>query len=558
MNPTTRTALAIVVLSFAAVSPPAAAAQGCPSDAGPDIIAGDLSGFANYTSFDGLEALSFGTTSCNVGDAALDVIAGTNDHEVVGQGLYRLKDHGGWWAMEQVGMSWLLHGFCALGTSVCCSNCAPTDCTSIGVGCSDPHSPSINGSQSLLGPRWQVDAHTGAFAFPFANPPFFGSAARRLQVGLADLEPTAGSTTRYFGEVHYVSPDDAAAGNGDNNASFREIQVSGGGSAWTFGPFVGPTERERPAVEAWRDADPGVTLTSIRVPGEGLLVLASRVTVLGAGRWHYEYALYNMNSHESVRSFSIPVSEATDVTHVGFHDVAYHDGDGEGSVDFDGTDWPALQQGGALTWSTDAFSTNPSANALRWGTTYNFRLDADRPPAMGDLTLVTFRSETVFVVPGADVPAAGLGVAYCDASDGALALCPCGNPGAPDTGCDIAQGTGGVRLEATAFDPDGAGGGSATFTGTGFPPASAPTVVLIRSASRAVPPVVFGDGLRCIGVPIVRVRSGFTVAGAVNLGLTHGAGSGAYGYQAWFRNVPMGFCDPSAAFNLSSAYELVW
>jgi len=39
---------------------------------------------------------------------------------------------------------------------------------------------------------------------------------------------------------------------------------------------------------------------------------------------------------------------------------------------------------------------------------------------------------------------------FCDASDGALALCPCGNAGSPDSGCDIQQGTGGVRLEVLA------------------------------------------------------------------------------------------------------------
>ena len=36
---------------------------------------------------------------------------------------------------------------------------------------------------------------------------------------------------------------------------------------------------------------------------------------------------------------------------------------------------------GAITWATTAYAVNSNANALRWGTLYNFRFDADAPPA---------------------------------------------------------------------------------------------------------------------------------------------------------------------------------
>lgn len=42
--------------------------------------------------------------------------------------------------------------------------------------------------------------------------------ALRIQVANSDLEPTGG-TTRYFHESHFVTPDDAAAGRGDNTTS---------------------------------------------------------------------------------------------------------------------------------------------------------------------------------------------------------------------------------------------------------------------------------------------------------------------------------------------------
>ena len=45
----------------------------------------------------------------------------------------------------------------------------------------------------------------------------------------------------------------------------------------------------------------------------------------------------------------------------------------------------------AVSWSTVPYSTNVNANAIRWGTTYNFRFDADQPPVAGTMTLGLFR-----------------------------------------------------------------------------------------------------------------------------------------------------------------------
>ena len=550
------TALAVVSLGLTTV----VRAQ-CPEAVGADVIAGDLNNVANFATRDDIDALSFGAVTCNVGDADVNVSAITNDHDILTQNLYRLKDYGGWFAIEQVGMSWVKHGFCALSQSLCCTTCVPTDCTSIGIGCSSPTSAGIAGSAAQLGPRWEIDAFTSQFPFPASNPPIETSTARRLQVAVADIEPTASSTTRYFAELHVLAPADAQAANGENNASYRELDVTGSGGNFAFS-FQGTTQRKRPGILAWKDVDPGVDVHEIRVPGEGQLMLASRAVPCGGGTWHYEYALYNMNSHDSVRSFSVPVAAGGLVTDVGFHDVVYRDGDGDDDVSVDGTDWPSGLSGGALSWEVVGNYTPPNDvnhNALRWGTTYNFRFKADRGPALGTLTLETYRTETSFSVGDVVVPlGAPLGVAFCDVSDGALASCPCANPGDPDTGCDLAQATGGVQLAASGFEPDGSGGGQATFAGTGFPAGSSPAAVLIRSLAREEPPAVFGDGLRCVGLPVVRIRSGFAAGGTVQLNVTHGAGAGTFAYQAWFRNTPAMFCDPSAAFNLSNGFELVW
>ncbi|MGE4198328.1 MAG: hypothetical protein AB7G11_14530, partial [Phycisphaerales bacterium] len=85
------------------------------------------------------------------------------------------------------------------------------------------------------------------------------------------------------------------------------------------------------------------------------------------------------------------------VTNIGFHDVDYHSGDGPGNVNFSGTDWTAskingeVSDGTPLVWSTETFAQNQSANALRWGTLYNFRFDANVMPKSGSVTIGLWR-----------------------------------------------------------------------------------------------------------------------------------------------------------------------
>ena len=562
-----RTKLVAGAVALALTFAVTASAQVCSFRPGPDVIVGGLTGPTNYGTCCGgqWEALSLGTTSCNLGDTNLIWIANNNQHPVIGGNLYRLKDNGGWWAFEQVGQSWLKHGFFALSQNLCCSNCSSTSGSALGVGCSDPYTSSRNGQQGNLGPKWQVDATKGLFTYPPANPSFSGATARRLEVQTADLEATATSTTRYYGEGHYVSPDDAQADNHDNNASYRQMNVAGSGSNWTFS-FTGNTQREKSAIRAWLESgvDANVSLEEIDTPSEGSrLVLGHSATDMGGGMWHYEYALYNMNSDASVRAFEVTSGDATIVNNTDFHDVAYRWGDGPGSSNFDGTDWPLTQAGGTLKWETVGNYNPPSDishNAIRWGNTFNFRFDANTPPTTGDVTLTLYKGENSFTVSGIQVPSgtSSFGNFFCNDSDGSLAACPCGNPGNPDSGCDNQQGTGGVFMEATAFSPDGFGGGTAEFTGTGYPAATSPSYVLLRSTSQTAAVAAF-DGAICVGNPVVRVGAGFAIGGTAVEPYTHGAmaAAGTNYYQMWYRNTPAMFCTPDGA-NLSNGYDLDW
>ncbi|MGE0480807.1 MAG: hypothetical protein AB7Q17_10095 [Phycisphaerae bacterium] len=397
----------------------------CRGRPGPDLIIGYLNGPSNYSSDGGYEALAIGFETCNVGTVWADFFGSTNRHPVEGNNLYRYRVTNGVGRFEHVGMSWLRHEFSALSRDICCT-CQPTDGTHLGVGCSDPNTSDSFGVQTSLSPRWQINAHSGAFPYPPANPPWSGSTARRLRVAISDLQVadnTNGGTIRYYSEAFCVAADDAAADNANNNASHKPINVSGSGSTWSFS-FNGATETQRAAIYAWQDIDPEVREVEFDVPEVGprsaRMVLANKVTPLAGGLYDYEYALYNQNSDRSANWFSVPVAPCVAITSHGFHDVDYHGGDGPGDVNFDGTDWPFAHFAGRATWNGPE-RANATGNALRWATLYNFRFVCDAPPTDGLVSVRLFKpgdaGDADFVAGDAAVPADAAdrrGDANCD------------------------------------------------------------------------------------------------------------------------------------------------
>lgn len=376
---------------------PAPAPDGGAASIGPDVIVGALPDMAKYGTVGGISAYSIGTTSCNIGDQILlwcdaDVpgLCDKTQHPVIAQNLYRLKDG----RLEMIGMSWLKHGFCALSQTLC-GPCQPDPwgCDALGVGCSDPYSASLNGSQSNLGPRSQVNAFTGIFPYPFTAPAAPATIGRRLQVPLTALDPALNSGALYFGEGHYVTADDAAAGNGYNNGSYRRITVGTFTSgSWNLS-LTGPTFQQKHAIHAWRDhgggvgiVDPNVIIQDVDVVGDGRFIVAYKVSDNGNGTWHYEYAVFNMNCDRSARSWFIPVPEGVTVTNMGQTIVNHHSGE-----PYSTAAWDMSAVSGGLEWSTQTFAQNANANALRWSTMFNFRFDADQPPVAGNAVLGLFK-----------------------------------------------------------------------------------------------------------------------------------------------------------------------
>ena len=121
-----------------------------------------------------------------------------------------------------------------------------------------------------------------------------------------------------------------------------------------------------------------------------------KVTNPSAGVWHYEYALYNQNLDRAIQSFSVPLGPGVNISNIGFHAPPQHPGfanDGtQGNAGYSSTPWNVTQNASSITWNTETFAQNQNANAIRFGTLYNFRFDADQPPNPTDATVGFFKT----------------------------------------------------------------------------------------------------------------------------------------------------------------------
>jgi hypothetical protein len=387
---------------------------------GPDVIVGDLPNLQQFGSAGTRVGLAVATTSCNNGDQPLDWLQlPQTDHPVIPQNLYRMR--GGidnTERFEQVGQSWLKHAFFALEDDACSFGCNTNGCATgshLCPGCSDPYSAGLNGDQDQIGSRAWVNPFTGNF--PSTANDHSGhnhdGVSHRILVEVDDLNTTMNQGATYFVEAQYATPHEYAwcqAHPGEcnmfNNASYRKFLVSGT-TNFSFSPD-GPTTRMQPAIRAWT----GATVNRIEPdPGnDGIWFIGYKVTNPSAGVWHYEYALYNQNLDRAIQSFSVPLGATVNVSNIGFHAPPQqpgfaHDGT-QGDAGFSSTPWTATQSSNSLTWNCETFAQNQNANAIRWGTLYNFRFDADQPPQATNATVDFFKTGAPMTV-AIQAPAGG-------------------------------------------------------------------------------------------------------------------------------------------------------
>jgi hypothetical protein len=372
---------------------------------GPDVIVGDLPDVEQLGSAGTQVGLAVATTSCNAGDQPVDWFALPNtDHPVVPQNFYRMS--GGadnTERFEQIGQSWLKHTFFALEDDACSFGCNTSGCATgshLCPGCSDPYTAGLNGDQNSIGSRAWVNPFTGNFptnANDHAGHNHDG-VSHRVRVEIDDLNQDLNEGATYFAEAQYVAASEytwcqahPTECNMYNNASYRQYSVSGT-TNFGFSP-VGNTVRMVAAIWAWT----GATVNRLEPdPGnDGFWFMGYKVTNPSPGLWHYEYALYNMNLDRAIQSFTVPLSSTANISNIGFHAPPQEPGwtnDGtENDQGYSSTPWDVTQTADSITWSSETLAQNENANAIRWGTLYNFRFDCNEPPQTATATVGFFK-----------------------------------------------------------------------------------------------------------------------------------------------------------------------
>jgi len=376
---------------------------------GPDVIVGEIEDVDQMGNSGTQVGLAIGTDSCNNGDEPVDWFALPNtDHPVVPQNLYRMsggEDNQD--RFEQIGQSWMKHTFEALEETVC-GTCDTSGCqtgTHLCPGCSDPYVSSLNGDQDLIGSRAWINPFTGSF--PSNANDHTGhqhdGVSHRIRVETSDLIPSGNPGASYFGEAAYISGHEytwCQAHPGEcnmfNNFSYRQFSVTGGPTFFNFSP-VSSTVRMQPAIQAW--AATGATVQQVEPdPGnDGLFFVGYKVTGPTAGMWHYEYTIFNMNLDRAIQSFEVVYPGFIAIlNNVGFHAPPQEPGwSNDGTFNNQGyssTPWTFTQGTTSATWNCETFAQNQNANAVRWGTLYNFRFDSPAAPSTATANIGFFKT----------------------------------------------------------------------------------------------------------------------------------------------------------------------
>ena len=333
-----------------------------------------------------------------------------NDHPFIPQNLYRMS--GGATnneRFEQLGQSWGKHAFTAASSNTCGFGCNGVGGNHLGSGCSDAYGAGLNGSQTGIGSRAWVNPFTGSFVGSTANNHTGHShdaTSHRMLVDTNDLIPAQNQGATVFcrsgihrpARIHLVPKSSGPVQHVQQcflRAVYREWRT------YNLQLYaVGTTVREQPAIMAWTGAtvnrqepDPG---------NDGIWFMGYKVTNPTTGVWHYEYALYNQNLDRSIQSFSVPVGPGVNISNIGFHAPIQHPGwanDGTfNNLGYSSTPWTVTQDASSITWNSETLAQNQNANAIRYGTLYNFRFDADQPPQNANATVGFFKTGSPMMV----------------------------------------------------------------------------------------------------------------------------------------------------------------
>lgn len=363
---------------------------------------GSLSAVGRSGTFpNGRNGFAYSTTSCNVGTDRIKWWTpnpgGTTpmwrEHPVIAQQMYRVQNG----RMVQIGQAWLKHGFLATNSTPGCVSgssspySGPSGQSELGLNTTDTYATSNNSDYNYLGPRDEVNPFTGMWqrvgSF-FDGTSYDGirgsftsgdGASRRCEVKDSDLQV---SPATFIAEAYYINEFES---NWWDNSRYRTFAPTWSGSIWTVGSLG--AAQQAYAVDYLMSsayASAGGDLYDMRSVGSpntsGLALLLVNVTVPSAGRWKYEYALFNINMDRDLTSFSIPTLKGQTINNVFFRDI-------DNITPNAANDWVYSYDtaNNRIKWTSP---TGANFNPLKYGSLFNFSFETDVAPQDVSMTSV--------------------------------------------------------------------------------------------------------------------------------------------------------------------------
>jgi|GEM_PF-2119249 len=334
--------------------------------------------------------MSFMNEMCNPGSVDIPWFAAMQpNHPFFGFIIARVHND----KIEQINeWSFCKHAWLSINYTVggCGSPCnTSTSGSLMGVGCGDAYGAGNNANRDDLGPPEEIDPWLGEWNplgsyFDIGDPSqagypapadginslstnIFDNVDNRCTVKEQDLS-VAGADYYYAIQLVLNGED---VNNRTDNIAYRGFTPGSSGGTWFFsnnGPMQVGT-----VLSQWQGA-------SIESGGngadDGRFYVAAKVTPIGSGQFHYEYAVHNVDNSRGGATFELPIDAAATATNFTFGDL-----DDDAS-----NDWTAARVNNRIV-----FSAPVGANALEWNTIYNFGFDADIAPGTSFAELVEAR-----------------------------------------------------------------------------------------------------------------------------------------------------------------------
>ncbi len=316
--------------------------------------------------------LSMRNTMCNPGSVSIPWYAQMSEnHPKFGFLITRLNGD----RMVQISdRSYCKHAFTSASTNGACGTCNGIGGTQMGVGCSDTYSAGNNGSRGNLGPAPEIDPwlgtwnHVGSY-FDQGDPNVgapgnhdgvqspinVGTDEVKNRVTVKESDLLVAGASYYYG-IQLIHEGEAVANRGDNIKS-RGMVASWNGTTWTVGnSAVG--EAFGSILQHWTGA---LLNSGGNGNDDGRFFVGCKVTALGGGNYHYEYAVHNVDNSRGGAALRIPIDPGAVASNFTFRDIDTNPLN----------DWTASRVGNQIVFAAGA------NNALNWNTIYNFGFDAN-------------------------------------------------------------------------------------------------------------------------------------------------------------------------------------